>query len=208
MVGGSTVLATNETLVRNDPDGSSTTLATTSQGFKPGAVVRDGTAYVRVDDALQAIDVGDGSVLWQAPSGPSVLGGQPSVSDDAVVFSMQDGGLVSVDRATGRPRWVAPLDDAVSVVPALQLPDGDVIYGGASLARYDGASGDVVWQQQGTYLFGPGVATGGLVVAPVFAGGEGSGIAAYDAGTGDQVCGCRRPPRCPATSDQRQRTAW
>ena len=69
VVGGSTVLATNETLVRNDPDGSSTTLATTSQGFQPGAVVRDGTAYVRVDDTLQAIDVGDGSVLWQVPSG-------------------------------------------------------------------------------------------------------------------------------------------
>ena len=93
VVGDSTVLATGDSLVRQDPDGSTTTLATSTQGFQPGAVVRDGTAYVRVDDQLQAIDVRDGSVLWQVPAGPSVLGAPPSVSDDAVVFGVQDGGL-------------------------------------------------------------------------------------------------------------------
>ena len=83
-------------------------------GLQTGAVVRDGIAYARVDDELQAIDVADGEVLWSAPAGAAQLTAQPAVSDDTVVFGSQDEGLVSVDRETVGACGSTPLPDAVA----------------------------------------------------------------------------------------------
>jgi outer membrane protein assembly factor BamB len=186
LAGADTILATGDQLVRSGPDGD-TTLATSASGLQTGAVVRDGIAYVRVDDQLQALDVEDGAVEWSVPAGAALLGAQPSVSKDAVVFGSQDDGLVAVDRATGRERWSVPVPDVVSVGVPLQLPGGDVVYGGGGLTRYDGTTGRTVWQQPDTFLFGPAAEADGIVAAESLGKQSPAGVGAYDAETGAQL---------------------
>ena len=185
--GDVTVVATSGTLERVDPDGSSTTLATSSSGLQTGAVVRDGVAYARVDDQLQAIDVAEGTVLWTVPSGAAQLTAQPAVSEDAVVFGVQDEGLASVDRETGRPRWVTPLPDAALVGTPVLLPDGDVLYAGAGLAAYDGTTGRELWRQDDIYSFGPLAVSDGVVAALSIGRATAPGISTYDVETGEQL---------------------
>ena len=111
LVDDSVVMAGGADLFLASPEGS-TTLASSPSGLQTGAVVRDGTAYARVDDQLQAIEVDDGEVSWSVPAGAASLQSQPAVDDDKVVVGVPDVGLRAVDRATGRTRWTAAVPDA------------------------------------------------------------------------------------------------
>lgn len=183
LVDDSVVMAGGADLFLASPEGS-TTLATSPSGLQTGAVVRDGTAYARVDDQLQAIEVDDGEVSWSAPSGAASLQSQPAVDDDQVVFGVSDVGLRAVDRTTGRVRWTAPVPDALSVGRPVLLPGGDVLYGGGALTRYDAGTGAPVWRAEDAYLFGPPGVSGDTVVAQTVGAQAPAGIAGYDAATG------------------------
>ena len=183
LVDDSVVMAGGADLFLASPEGS-TTLASSPSGPQTGAVVRDGTAYARVGDQLQAIEVDDGEVAWSVSAGAASLQSQPAVDDDMVVVGVPDVGLRAVDRATGRTRWTAAVPDALSVGRPVLLPDGDVLYAGGVLTRYDAGTGAVVWRAEDAYLFGPPAMSGNAVVAQTVGAEAPAGIASYDAATG------------------------
>jgi outer membrane protein assembly factor BamB len=183
LVDDSVVMAAGADLLRVAPEGS-TTLATSPSGVQAGVVVRDGTAYTRVGDQLQAIELDDGEVSWSVPAGASSLQSQPAVDDDQVVVGVPDVGLRAVDRATGRTRWTTAVPDALSVGRPVLLPAGDVIYGGGVLTRYDAGTGAPAWRAEDAYLFGPPAVSGDTVLAQTVGARAPAGIAGYDAATG------------------------
>jgi outer membrane protein assembly factor BamB len=192
-------------LVRVGPDGAASTLASIPEGAMSSPVVDGDVAFVRVGEEMQAVTIGDGSVRWRVPSGSPFFGTQPAVSESSVVFGQAGTGLVAVDKVTGERRWSTALPDAPLVSVPLALPDGDVVYGGNSLARYDGSTGDVVWQSPDAYPLGPLTTAGGLVFAATLSLQGGSGIGAYDARTGErrwfvEIAGVPRH-LAPAVSD-------
>jgi outer membrane protein assembly factor BamB len=185
LVDDSVVMAGGADLVLASPEGS-TTLASSPSGLQTGAVVREGTAYARVDDQLQAIEVDGGQVSWSVPAGAPSLQSQPAVDDDQVVVGVADVGLRAVDRTTGRVRWTAPVPDALSVARPVLLPGGDVLYAGGVLTRYDGGTGAPVWRAEDAYLFGPPAVSGDTAVAQTVGVRAPAGIAGYDAATGQR----------------------
>ena len=185
LVGDAVVMAGGADLLRVTR-ARSTTLATSPSGLQTGATVRDGTAYTRVGDRLQAIGVEDGVVAWSVPAGSASLQSQPAVDDHRVVVGVPDVGLRAVDRATARTRWTAAVPDALSVGRPVLLPGGDVLYAGGVLTRHDGATGRPLWRAEDSYLFGPPAVAGDTVVAQTVGAQAPAGIAAYDVSTGER----------------------
>lgn len=185
LVGDDLVVSTADRLVRSGPDGA-VDLAT-ADTLMAGAVVRDGTAYVRVGSQLQAVDVTSGEVAWSFEAGFPELGAQPGVGADTVFVGLAGTELVALDRDTGRVRWRVTVDDGYSTQVPLVLDDGDVVYGGGPLTRYDARTGAPVWQAPDTYLFGTATRSGGLVYAQVIGAEQPPGLAAFDPATGERV---------------------
>lgn len=70
----------------------------------------------------------------------------------------------------------------------LVLPEGDIVYGGGGLARYDGATGEVEWQDPEAHLFGSAAYAGGVLYAASLSPTDRTGaVSAYDAGTGERL---------------------
>ncbi len=192
LVDDSVVMAGGADLLLASPEGEST-LASSPSGLQTGAVVHDGTAYVRVDDQLQAIEVDDGEVSWSVPAGAASLQSQPAVDDDRVVVGVAEVGLRAVDRTTGRVRWTSRVPDALSVGRPVLLPGGDVLYAGGVLSRYDAGTGVPVWRAEDTYLFGPPAVSGDTVVAQTVGAEAPTGIGGYDAATGRRLWFVEQP---------------
>ena len=83
----------------------------------------------------------------------------------------------------GRP----PLTRAGGPSAPLPLPDGDVVYGGAALGRYDGETGQQEWTIYDGVLFGQPAYDDGIVYGLVSRALGESGIGAYDAETGEEL---------------------
>jgi len=93
-------------------------------------------------------------------------------------------GLVGVTRE-GDPLWVQPVPADMGGTSPLALPDGDVVYGGGGLVRYDGRTGEPVWSTADGQTLGTLAHDDGQVFGQVFRAGDTSGIGALDAQTGE-----------------------
>jgi outer membrane protein assembly factor BamB len=167
------------------PDGSQTMLQGSPDTIQTGAVVADGIVIARRNDTVQARRLDDGTLLWEVPGGEPSFGSVPAVGEDTVAIPEGSTGLSVVDLDTGRPLWSTPIPNQAGTSRPLVLPDGDVVYGGGGLARYDGATGRREWSDPEAHLVGPPADAGGAVFAVGVSPTTGqAALGAYDAATG------------------------
>jgi outer membrane protein assembly factor BamB len=74
----------------------------------------------------------------------------------------------------------------LSPTTPLPLPGGDVVFGGAGLARYDGRTGREEWSVPDNLLLGHPAYADGVVYADLARDRSPSGLGAFDAATGEQ----------------------
>jgi outer membrane protein assembly factor BamB len=187
LVGDDLVMPVLDELVKVGPDGATDRLLRSPDGLQTGAAVSDGIVVARSNDQLQARRLADGELVWKVPAGPANYGSTPVIHRSTVFYGVEGVGLSAVDVRTGAPRWTTPIPAQVSVPSPVVLPDGDVVYGGGGLARYDGATGRQEWQDPVLHMVAPAAYADGIVLAagisptgpPVFT--------AVDASTGQRV---------------------
>ena len=197
LAGDDVVMASYTQLLRIGPDGGTTVLAETPDSTHAGAVVADDIVVTRTGDQVQGLRLEDGSVLWEAPGGEPSFGTVPATDGTTVFYGIADAGLAAVDLHSGAVRWATPVPDQQSATTPTVLPDGDVVYGGGGLARYDGATGAELWRDPDAQLFGPAAYAGGVVYAlTVSRSADTAAVGAYDAATGERLWA--RPVRDPA----------
>jgi outer membrane protein assembly factor BamB len=185
LAGDDLVMPSYDQLLRIAPDGTDTVLAQTPDAIHPGAAVAGGIVVTRSEDSVQGLRLEDGKVLWQAPGGTPAPGSAPATDGTTVFYGVDGVGLAAADLRTGQVRWATPVPDQQTSMTPLVLPDGDVIYGGGGLARYDGTTGQEQWRIPGAILYGPTAYAGGVVYAmTVSATSNSATVAAYDASTG------------------------
>jgi outer membrane protein assembly factor BamB len=85
-----------------------------------------GTAYLGVDNKLDAVDLNNHNVLWSFKTGDSIFS-SPAVSGDTVYIGSNDGNIYAVDAATGSERWHIATGDKVTGSPV--LADGTLYIG-------------------------------------------------------------------------------
>lgn len=187
LAGDQLVTPTTDGLYRVDADGTATRLIGSDDAIQTGAAVADGVVVARHGQELQGRRLADGKKLWSAAGGGDpAFGTIPAADDRTVAYAVGDAGLAALDLHTGTPRWVQPVPDQVLAVSPILLPDGDVVYGGGGLARYDGATGDVAWRLPEAHTFGPAAYADGVVYATTASPTAGTGaLVAVDAGSGD-----------------------
>jgi outer membrane protein assembly factor BamB len=188
LVGDDLVMPVYEQLLKIGPDGSTTVLSETPDVTQTGAAVADGIVVARNNELVQGRRLADGELLWEAPGGPPEIGAVPATDGQTVFYGYVDVGLVAADLQTGEVRWATPVVGQKSTTTPLPLPDGDVVYGGGGLARYDGATGEELWRDPEAVLFAPAAHAGGVVYAVGLSETENSGaLIAVDAATGDRL---------------------
>jgi outer membrane protein assembly factor BamB len=167
---------------------------TVVEGPTVGLAASDGVVVVPSGTATVGVDGRTGEQLWSLDTGEVIVGSVPATDGKTVFIPIHEVGLVAADLHTGEGRWVVPaLGTAGSSIP-LPLPGGDVLYAASGLARYDGASGDVVWQLGGdledAVAYTPISADGDVVFAalvtpdPTSANGERTRLVAADVRSG------------------------
>lgn len=153
------------------------------------------------DASVRAIEVGSGQLRWAAVApagrapGSAAIVFDPVVHDDAVVFTYarnpallgspepQEGGVVVVDRATGRPRWTRAFDLlSTSPAPATAMSGPAAghgrVYASAghgAVYAFDAASGRTLWVDSADARDGPEAGSiRPVAVEPAGAAGAGS----------------------------------
>ncbi|HRK47231.1 MAG TPA: PQQ-binding-like beta-propeller repeat protein, partial [Nocardioides sp.] len=165
LVGDDIVSASSTQLLRIAPDGGTTVLAETPDATHAGAVVADGVVVTRTGDQVQGLHLEDGKVLWEAPGGEPSFGTVPATDGTTVFYGIEGAGLAAVDLHSGAVRWATSVPDQETATTPLVLPDGDVVYGGGGLGRYDGATGEQEWRDGDALLYGPAAYADGVVYA-------------------------------------------
>ena len=158
----------------------------TSESQQPGVAVGQGLVVAQRDDRFLAYPRRGGEPLWEFPAASPILGVRPAISDDTVFLPQYQVGL-SATELDGTPRWSIPLPESISPTSPLPVPGGDVVYGGAGLARYDGTTGAEVWKIQDGLLPGQPAYADGVVYADVLRDLGASGLGAFDVETGEQL---------------------
>ncbi|QIG44570.1 PQQ-binding-like beta-propeller repeat protein [Nocardioides anomalus] len=187
LAGDDVLVPVGQDLVAVGPDDASRTVQTGDVGVQTTPVVAGDVVVSRNGKHVEARRLDDGTQLWELPSGDPEYGASPATDGTTVVYAHTDGVLVAADLRTGDVRWTAPLDGQNGSSQPLLLPDGDVVYGGGGLARYDGATGDVRWRDPATHLLGPAAYAGGTVYAAGYDPATNEGrLVAVDAATGER----------------------
>ena len=166
---------------------NSTTKLFQADGLVPGLAVAGDLLLAQKDKELRAYPVDGEDPVWTYPVPEGYPGQVPAASDDTVFVPLNQEGLAAVDRATGEERWRLPLSLAFGSTTPLVLPDGDVVYGGAALARYDATTGEQEWSILDGVLFGSAAYADGVVYGWVSRALGESGLGAYDAETGEEL---------------------
>lgn len=160
--------AADETLVTPDTVGDLTPTWSVDEvvGVTSTPTVVDGVAYFGDwTGSVHAVDPIDGTEVWTAELGGSVIGSVPVGAD--LVYAASGTTLYGLDRATGEVRWQATTNDTplamISASPV--LADGLVFVGVASgevtipqpdyrfvgsLGAYDAETGEEVWRFETT----------------------------------------------------------
>jgi hypothetical protein len=92
------------------------------QGSRP--VVRDNTSYNAMGDAVRAVDVDSGQVLWEKRFKPEEeVGGRaltpPSLAGDNLYFGSTDGDVICVRSGDGRELWRFNVAEPIRFQPAV-----------------------------------------------------------------------------------------
>lgn len=125
--------------------------------------VVDGVVYFGDwDGVLHAVDAVDGSEVWRTPLEGGQIMSSAAVTDDAVVAATNSG-LARVDRSSGEIEWsVQTSEHPIAIAPVAPVVVDDVVLHGVasgelmldveeysfvgSVAAFDLASGDVLWE--------------------------------------------------------------
>lgn len=153
----------------------------------PGVVAAGDVVLTQQDTDVLALPVGGGDPVWRYESTPGYPGMVPAVSGDTVFVPQYGTGLAAVSLRDGSERWATPVDLAFGTSSPLPLPDGDVVYGGGPLARFDGTTGRQEWSILDGVLFGNAAYDDGLVFADVVRNLSPNSLTAVDARTGETV---------------------
>ncbi len=160
----------------------------TTDGFLPGVVPAGPDLVVsQKNDQILALPVDGGEPRWSYDTTDAYPGLIPAVSGDTVFVPQYGTGLAAVSLADGREKWSTAVDLPIGTTPPLPLPDGDVVYGGGALARFDGETGQQRWSVMDGVLFNNAAYDDGLVFADVVRNLTPSGLTAIDAETGETV---------------------
>ena len=159
----------------------------TSAGLLPGVAAAGDLVLSQNGTDVVAIPATGGDPLWSFASTDSFPGMTPAASDDTAFVPQYGVGLAAVSLADGKQKWATPQDLAVGTTPPLPLPDGDVVYGGGALGRFDGDTGEQEWSVIDGVLFANAAYADGLVFADVVANLSPGGLTALDATTGERV---------------------
>ena len=187
LVGDDLVVPVIDELVKVDPEGVATRLAASTDAIQTGAAVADGVVVARSNDRLQGRRLSDGEPMWEVPAGFAGYGAVPAIGRSTVFAGLGDGGLAAIDLQTGAERWTRPIPEQVAVTSPVALPDGDVVYGGGGVARYDGATGEPLWQDPDIQMFATPAYDDGVVFAAGLGFTTPAVLAALDATTGERL---------------------
>jgi outer membrane protein assembly factor BamB len=188
LVGDDLVVPVPDGLVKVAPDGSTTMLQPSPGTTQTGAAFADGIVVSRRKDAVQGRRLADGELVWEEPGGDPSFGAVPAIGGDTVAFPVAGQGLSAVDLHTGRSLWRTPIPGQVTTSTPVVLPDGDVVYGGGGLARYDGRTGRPEWQDPEAHLFAAPAYAGGVLFGVAVSPTENTAaLTAFDAVTGRRL---------------------
>ncbi|MDQ4044154.1 MAG: PQQ-binding-like beta-propeller repeat protein, partial [Chloroflexota bacterium] len=140
------------------------------------------------DGGLYAIDLGNGELIWDFPTGDRVWIA-PAVADGTVFARSDDGNIYAVDAESGVELWRAAIGwNNESSAPA--VANGMVYVGGADGILYalDAVSGAEQWQValESIVDVTPTV-SGGVVYASATVPRETGALHAFDAATGAEI---------------------
>ena len=131
-----------------------------------GGIVADSTLFLgSIEGEVVAVDISEGSVLWEVPletSGQAGGGfgcapaattlaiyGTPAVSGDLVYVGGYNGKIYAITSDSGALRWVYPREGSLdgSIVGGLVISQGKVYFGcsDGKLYALDAATGDKNW---------------------------------------------------------------
>ena len=206
LFGDDALVAVTDGLYTVRPDGSATQVMASGDRFQTMGAVQDDVVVAPHAGTMQARSLDDGDLLWESPAGDASFGSAPAVTSDSVFYAIEGQGLVAVDLRSGTPRWVRPIATMYVTGTPLALPDGDVVYGGGGLARFDGETGEVLWRDPAAHLFAPPAHAQGVVYAVGVDPKTGAAaLTAYDAGSGEPrwsvPAADPRPFLAPAVAD-------
>ena len=131
--------------------------------------VSEGRAYVgEYNGLIYAVNIEDGSLLWKADTGDSVVGG-PVVAGGKVVVGSSNGKLLSYDAALGgAPLWEFPASREIGKIWTTPVIHDGVVYFGALDHKMYAVSletGEAFWDQ-------PFEAEGAITTTPLVADGR------------------------------------
>ncbi len=137
----------------------------------PGLAADTSNAYLANGPFVYAVRLSDGTKAWQYPdkSGSEVFHSNPVITSDGQLLvgsSGRDDGLISLDSATGQPKWAAPFAASDHwVAPPLVM--GDTVYAAnnnGTLYVLKLATGEMSWSLPlGRSLWGAPVTNGKLI---------------------------------------------
>jgi outer membrane protein assembly factor BamB len=140
----------------------------------PGLAADAENAYLASGSFVYAVRLSDGAKAWQYPekAGSQVFYSNPVLASDGQLLvgsAGSDNGMVSLDTATGRETWAAPLvADNHWVAPPLVV--GDTIYASnnnGTLYAAELATGHILWSLPlNDSLWGAPTSNGKLVFVP------------------------------------------
>jgi outer membrane protein assembly factor BamB len=169
-------------LVRVPPGEEATEVFTATGGQVPGVAADGDLVVAQRDDVFVGLG-SDGQERWTAPAAAPFVGTIPAIGGGSVFLPLPGVGLAATDR-DGRQRWMTPITSTLGTTTPLPLPDGDVVHGVGTVARYDGTNGAVEWSIPDAVVFSPMAYADGVVFAELVRNEHQSGLAAIDAATG------------------------
>lgn len=187
LAGDTLVMSGYEQAVHRVSPANAVTTLFAADGLVPGVVATDEVILAQKDTELRAYPVDGDEPRWTYDTVAGYPGQVPAVDGDTVFVPRNQEGLAAVSLEDGTERWRIPLQLAFGAGQPLALPDGDVVYGGAALSRYERATGRQLWSIYDGVVLGPMAHADGLVHADVVRALGASGLGAYDAGTGEEV---------------------
>ena len=169
-------------LVRVPQSGDAAQVFAATGGQVPGVAADRDLVVAQRDDEFVGLG-SDGRERWTARAASPFVGTIPAISGESVFLPLPGVGLASTDR-DGRQRWMTPIASTLGTTTPLPLPDGDVVHGVGTVARYDGTTGALEWSIPDAVVFSPMAYSDKMVFADLARNEHPSGLAAIDAATG------------------------